>query len=134
MARRTCCEASRQGVRVLRAARAVGELTELTPAEVYRVDAEGVRSANVCSLARRAEHRRRTACEIGMFAELGNATGGGTTASSPRHRPAPRAPERQRGRRRYEPLRRRAIEACGRICWSVDEAVEALRELESQSR
>ena len=27
-----------------------------------------------------------------------------------------------------------AIEACGRICWSVDEAVEALRELESQPR
>jgi hypothetical protein len=27
-----------------------------------------------------------------------------------------------------------AIEACGRICWSVDEAGEALRELESQPR
>jgi hypothetical protein len=27
-----------------------------------------------------------------------------------------------------------AIEASGRICWSVDEAVEALRELESQPR
>ena len=27
-----------------------------------------------------------------------------------------------------------AIEACGRICWSVDEAVEPLREVESQPR
>jgi hypothetical protein len=27
-----------------------------------------------------------------------------------------------------------AIEASGRICWSVDEAVEALRGLESQPR
>ena len=26
------------------------------------------------------------------------------------------------------------IEACGRICWSVDEAVEALLELESRPR
>ena len=36
---------------------------------------------------------------------------------------------RQRGRRRDEPVRDRRDRGDGRVCWSVDEAVEALREL-----
>ena len=48
-----------------------GELTELTAAEVYRVDAEGVRSANVLlAWLDGPSIDDGTACEIGMFAEL----------------------------------------------------------------
>ena len=113
------------------------ELTELTPAEVYRVDAEGVRSANVLLawLDGPSVDDGAKACEIGMFAELvkrderrwyrgivglitdlrlerrkGNAAGDGMNL-----------------------FVAGAIETCGRICWSVDEAAEALRELESQA-
>lgn len=48
-----------------------GELTELTPAEVYRIDAEGVRSANVLlAWLDGSSIDDGTACEIGMSAEL----------------------------------------------------------------
>ena len=112
------------------------ELRELTAAGVYRVDADGLREADVLlAWLDGPSIDDGTACEIGMFAELVH-----------------------RDRRRYRGIvglvtdlrlqRRRgkaagdgmnlfvagAIEASGRICWSVDEAIEALRELEARPR
>jgi len=112
------------------------ELTELTPAEVYRVDAEGVRSANVLlAWLDGPSIDDGTACEIGMFAEL-------VERDERRYRGivglvTDLRLERGRGNAAGDGMNlfvAGAIEACGRICWSVDEAVEALRELESQPR
>ena len=104
-----------------------GELTELTPAEVYRVDAEGLRPRTCCppgstGRASTTDRPARSACSraverdekryrgiVGVVTDLRLSDGG------------------VRGRRRDEPLRRRGDQACGRICWSVDEVVEALR-------
>ena len=48
-----------------------GELKELTPSEVFRVDAEGVRAANVLvAWLDGPVVDDGTACEIGMFAQL----------------------------------------------------------------
>jgi hypothetical protein len=113
-----------------------GELRELTPAEVYRVDAEGVRSANVLlAWLDGSSIDDGTACEIGMFAEL-------VERDERRYRGivglvTDLRLERRRGNAAGDGMNlfvAGAIEACGRICWSVDEAVEALRELESQPR
>ena len=114
----------------------IGELTELTPAEVYRVDAEGVRSANVLLVWLDGPSiDDGTACEIGLFAEL-------VERDERRYRGivglvTDLRLERRRGNAAGDGMNlfvAGAIEACGRICWSVDEAVEALRELESQPR
>ena len=113
-----------------------GELAELTAAEVYRVDAEGVRSANVLlAWLDGPSIDDGTACEIGMFAEL-------VERDAERYRGivglvTDLRLERRRGNTAGDGMNlfvAGAIEASGRICWSVDEAVEALRELESRSR
>ncbi len=112
------------------------QLTELTPAEVYRVDAVGLRSANVLlAWLDGPSIDDGTACEIGMFAGLVERDGRqyrGIVGLVTDLRI-----ERRRGNAAGDGLNlfvAGAIEACGRICWSVDEAVEALRELESQPR
>ena len=112
------------------------KLTELTPAAVYRVDTEGLRAANVLlAWLDGPSVDDGTACEIGMFAEMVH-----------------RDPGRYRGivglatdlrlqrRRGHVPgdginlLVAGAIQAHGKICWSVDEAIEAMRELDAQPR
>ena len=107
------------------------ELKELKPAEVYRVDAEGVRSANVLlAWLDGPSIDDGTACEIGMFAEL-------VASGDPRYRGivglvTDLRLQRRRGVALGDGMNlfvAGAIEACGRICWSVDEAVEVLNEL-----
>ncbi len=113
-----------------------GELTELTPAEVYRVDAEARRSASVLlAWLDGPSIDDGTACEIGMFAQLAE-------SDETRYRGivglvTDLRLERRRGTAAGDGMNlfvAGAIEAHGRICWSVDEAVEALRELESPPR
>ena len=108
-----------------------GELRELTPAEVYRVDADGVRDANVLlAWLDGPSIDDGTACEIGMFAEL-------VASGDPRYRGivglvTDLRLQRRRGNAVGDGMNlfvTGAIEASGRICWSVDDAVEALREL-----
>jgi hypothetical protein len=108
-----------------------GEPVDLEPAEVFRVDAEGVRGANVLlAWLDGPIVDDGTAAEIGMFAQL-------VAAGDPHHRGivglvTDLRLERRRGRAPGDGLNlfvAGAIEANGRICWSVDEAVEALREL-----
>jgi nucleoside 2-deoxyribosyltransferase len=107
------------------------ELTELTPREVYRVDAAGVRGANVLlAWLDGPVIDDGTACEIGMFAQL-------VASGDPHYRGivglvTDLRLQRRRGNAVGDGLNLfvvGAIEGAGRICWSVDEAVEALREL-----
>jgi nucleoside 2-deoxyribosyltransferase len=106
-------------------------LAELTPAEVFRVDAGGVRSANVLvAWLDGPVVDDGTACEIGMFAEL-------VAGGDPRYRGiiaivTDLRLQRRRGNAVGDGMNLfviGAIELVGRVCWSVDEAVEALREL-----
>ena len=106
-------------------------LAELTPAEVFRVDAGGVRSANVLvAWLDGPVVDDGTACEIGMFAEL-------VAGGDPRYRGivgivTDLRLQRRRGNAVGDGMNLfviGAIEQVGRVCWSVDEAVEALREL-----
>ena len=108
------------------------ELKELTPAEVYRVDAGGVRSANVLlAWLDGPVVDDGTACEIGMFAQL-------VASGDQRYRGivglvTDLRLQRRRGNSVGDGMNLfvvGAIEATGRICWSVDEAIGALRELE----
>ena len=108
------------------------ELTELTPAEVFRVDAEGVRAANVLlAWLDGPVVDDGTACEIGMFAQL-------VAGGDPRYRGilglvTDLRLQRRRGNAVGDGMNLfvvGAIEATGRMCWSVDEAIGALRELE----
>jgi nucleoside 2-deoxyribosyltransferase-like protein len=106
-------------------------IAELTPAEVYRVDGDGLRAANVLlAWLDGPVIDDGTAAEIGAFAELVRAD-----------------PEQYRGivgivtdlrlqRRRGNAVGDGmnlfvigAIESAGRVCWSVAEAVAALNEL-----
>jgi nucleoside 2-deoxyribosyltransferase len=107
------------------------ELKELTTAEVFRVDAQGVRDANVLlAWLDGPSVDDGTACEIGMFAEL-------VASGDPRYRGivglvTDLRLQRGRGNALGDGMNlfvAGAIEANGRICWSVDEAIEALREL-----
>jgi nucleoside 2-deoxyribosyltransferase len=107
------------------------ELKELTPAEVFRVDAQGVRDANVLlAWLDGPSVDDGTACEIGMFAEL-------AASGDPRYRGIVGLVTDLRLQRRRDNavgdgmnlFVAGAIEANGRICWSVDEAIEALGEL-----
>lgn len=107
------------------------ELKELTPAEVFRVDAQGVRDANVLlAWLDGPSIDDGTACEIGMFAEL-------AASGDPRYRGivglvTDLRLQRRRGTAVGDGMNlfvAGAIEANGRICWSVDEAIEALRDL-----
>jgi nucleoside 2-deoxyribosyltransferase len=109
-----------------------GALTALTPTEVFRVDAEGVRSANaLLAWLDGPMVDDGTAAEIGMFAEL-------MAGGDPRYRGivglvTDLRAERRRARAIGDGMNlfvAGAIESCGRICWSVDEAVAALRELD----
>jgi nucleoside 2-deoxyribosyltransferase len=110
-----------------------GELVELTPTEVYRVDAAGVREANaLLAWLDGPMVDDGTAAEIGMFAEL-------VASGDPRYRGivglvTDLRAERRRARAVGDGMNlfvAGAIESCGRICWSVDEAVEALRGLDA---
>jgi Nucleoside 2-deoxyribosyltransferase len=108
------------------------ELADVTLEQVYRIDSEGLQSANaLVAWLDGPIVDDGTACEIGMFAELcrsggehyrgiiaittdirlerrraGNVVGGGMNL-----------------------FVAGAVESCGRICHSLDEAVAALREL-----
>lgn len=106
-----------------------GELVRLDAAEVFRVDAEGVREANVLVAWLDGPCvDDGTACEIGMFAELvergeGDHVGIVGIVTDLRL-------ERRRGAVPGEGLNlfvAGAVETHGRLCWSVDEAVETLR-------
>ena len=112
------------------------ELTELTPGEVFRVDAAGVRKANVLlAWLDGPVVDDGTACEIGMFAEL-------VAGGDPRYRGivglvTDLRLQRRRGNAVGDGMNLfviGAIEASGRVCWSVDEAVDALRELAATGR
>jgi nucleoside 2-deoxyribosyltransferase len=107
------------------------ELNELTPAEVFRVDAQGVRDANVLlAWLDGPSIDDGTACEIGMFAEL-------AASGDPRYHGivglvTDLRLQRRRGNAVGDGMNlfvAGAIQANGRICWSVDEAIEALCEL-----
>jgi nucleoside 2-deoxyribosyltransferase len=109
------------------------ELEELTPGEVFRVDAAGVRGANVLlAWLDGPVIDDGTACEIGMFAEL-------VAGGDPRYRGivglvTDLRLQRRRGNAVGDGMNLfvvGAIEASGRLCWSVDEAVAALRDLAS---
>ena len=110
-------------------------LAELTPAEVFRVDAGGVRSANVLvAWLDGPVVDDGTACEIGMFAQL-------VAGGDPRYRGIVAIVtdlrlQRRRGNAVGDGMNLfviGAVERVGRVCWSVDEAVEALRELSAPS-
>src|SRR5262249_2410986 len=101
------------------------------PGEVFRVDAAGVRGANVLlAWLDGPVIDDGTACEIGMFAEL-------IAGGDPLYRGIVGLVTDLRLQRRrgggvgggMNLFVIGAIEANGRLCWSVDEAVEALREL-----
>lgn len=105
------------------------ELQELTPAEVFRVDSAGVRSANaLVAWLDGPMVDDGTACEIGMFAAL-------AASGDPRYRGIVAIVtdlrlERRRGVAPGDGMNlfvTGAIASCGRVCWSVDEAVETLR-------
>jgi nucleoside 2-deoxyribosyltransferase len=107
------------------------ELKELTTAEVFRVDTQGIRDANVLlACLDGVSIDDGTACEIGMFAEL-------VASGDPRYRGIVGLVTDLRLQRRRDNavgdgmnlFVAGAIEANGRICWSVDEAIEALGEL-----
>jgi hypothetical protein len=113
-----------------------GEVGEFTPAAVYRVDSEGIRSANVLlAWLDGPSIDDGAACEIGMFTQLVERD------ESRYHGIVGLVTDLRLERRKDDPAGdglnlfvAGAIEACGRICWSVDEAVEALHELESRPR
>lgn len=107
------------------------ELNDPTPGEVFRVDAAGVRNANVLlAWLDGPVVDDGTACEIGLFAEL-------VAGGDPRYRGivglvTDLRLQQRRGNTVGDGMNLfviGAIEASGRVCWSVDEAVDALREL-----
>jgi hypothetical protein len=108
------------------------ELADVTVEAVYRIDSEGLRSANalVASLDG-AMVDDGTACEIGMFADL-------VQRDSERYRGIVAiATDLRLERRRVQGVVgggmnlfvAGAIESCGTIVHAVDELVAALREL-----
>ena len=109
----------------------LAQVVELTPQEVYRVDGEGLRSANaLVAWLDGPMVDDGTAAEIGAFAEL-------VRSGDPAYRGivgivTDLRLERRRGNAPGDGMNLfvvGAIESCGRICWSVDEAVAALAEL-----
>ncbi len=104
------------------------EMTTLTPDEVFRVDVDGVRSANaLVAWLDGAAVDDGTACEVGMFAQL-------VASGDPRYVGIVGIATDLRLERRRSLVAGDglnlfvggAIDAYGRICWSVDEAVETL--------
>ena len=109
-----------------------GAVAELTPEEVFRVDADGLRSANaVVAWLDGPAVDDGTACEIGLFAQL-------VAGGDPRYRGivgivTDLRLQRRRGNAVGDGMNLfvvGAIEQAGRVCWSVDDAIEALRELD----
>ena len=108
------------------------ELRELSPSEVFRVDGEGLRSANaLVAWLDGPVVDDGTACEIGMFAQLvasGNSQYRGIVGVVTDLRL-----QRRRGNAVGDGMNLfvvGAIEATGRLCWSADEAIAALQELD----
>jgi hypothetical protein len=107
------------------------QAAEVTPAEIYRVDGEGLRGANaLVAWLDGPMIDDGTAAEIGAFAELvrsGNAQYRGMVGIATDLRL-----QRRRGIAPGDGMNLfviGALESCGRICWSTDDAVAALREL-----
>jgi nucleoside 2-deoxyribosyltransferase len=107
------------------------QVVELTPEEVYRVDGEGLRAANaLVAWLDGPMVDDGTAAEIGAFAEL-------VRSGDPQYRgmigiATDLRLQRRRGNAAGDGMNLfviGAIESCGRICWSVDEAVAALEAL-----
>jgi hypothetical protein len=107
------------------------QIVDLTPEEVYRVDGEGLRAANVLvAWLDGPMVDDGTAAEIGAFAEL-------VRSGDPRYRGivgivTDLRLERRRGSVPGDGINlfvAGAVKAAGRICWSVPEAIEALREI-----
>ena len=110
-----------------------GELTELSPGEVFRVDTEGVRSADVLlAWLDGPVVDDGTACEIGIFAQL-------VASGDPKYLGivglvTDLRLQRRRGNAVGDGMNLfvvGAIESAGRLCWSVDEAVAELKALGS---
>jgi hypothetical protein len=104
------------------------EMTTLTADVVYRIDVEGLRSANaLVAWLDGAAVDDGTACEIGMFAQL-------VAGGDPRHVGIVGIATDLRLQRRRDVVAgdglnlfvSGAVSACGRLCWSVDEAIETL--------
>jgi hypothetical protein len=103
------------------------EVVDLDPADVFRVDVEGVRDANVLlAWLDGPMVDDGTACEIGVFAQL-------VEAGDPRHRGiVGLVTDLRAQRRRATPgdglnlFVAGAIAANGELTWSVDEAVAAV--------
>jgi nucleoside 2-deoxyribosyltransferase len=109
------------------------ELKELSPSEVLRVDGDGLRSANaLVAWLDGPVIDDGTACEIGMFAQL-------VASGGPQYRGivgivTDLRLQRRRGNAVGDGMNLfvvGAIEATGRLCWSVDDAIAALKELDS---
>ena len=108
---------------------------ELTPEEVFRVDSRGVRDANILlAWLDGPVVDDGTACEIGMFAQL-------VAGGDPRYRGivglvTDLRLQRRRGDAAGDGMNLfviGAIESAGRVCWSVDDAVVALRDLADEA-
>ena len=107
------------------------EIAELTPEEIYRVDGAGLRASNaLLAWLDGPMIDDGTAAEIGAFAELAR-------SGDPRYLGivglvTDLRLERRRGNAPGDGMNlfvTGAIAAAGRICWSVPEALDALREL-----
>ena len=108
------------------------ELADVTLDQVYRIDSEGLQSANaLVAWLDGPIVDDGTACEIGMFAELCRSGGehyrGIIAITTDIRLERRRAVNVVGGGMNL--FVAGAIEACGRICHSIDEAVAALREL-----
>jgi nucleoside 2-deoxyribosyltransferase len=109
------------------------EITDLTPEEVYRVDGAGLRGSNVLlAWLDGPSIDDGTAAEIGAFAEL--VAGGDPHYKGIVGLVTDLRLERRRGRAPGDGMNlfvAGAIASAGRVCWSVEEAVAALHELEA---
>ena len=105
-----------------------GEIVELTPEEVYRVDGAGLRASNLLlAWLDGPMIDDGTAAEIGAFAEL-------VRSGNPQYRGIVGVATDLRLERRRDAVAgdgmnlfvAGAVKASGTICWSLDEAVAAL--------
>ena len=108
------------------------DVAELSPAEIYRIDGEGLRTSNaLLAWLDGPAVDDGTAAEIGAFAEL--VRGGGPRYLGIVGVLTDLRLERRRGNTVGDGMNlfvAGAIESCGGVCWSLDEAVTALRALE----
>jgi len=108
------------------------ELADVTLEQVYHIDSEGLQSANaLVAWLDGPIVDDGTACEIGMFAELARSGGDhyrGIVAITTDIRLERRRAGNVVGGG-MNLFVGGAIESCGRICHTVDEAIAALREL-----